>query len=147
MRIMDKTLFIFSSIPKVKYYGLCFTWVQNSKICQILPEKRNLLRGCLPVKNQWGLRTGDDGVGFRVYSQNTTPRRCSVVPKILSQVVPLSVDLRMFLELPTATNVLFPNPTPINVKVNYFHCLSYFFSNNIHKDQALLAQIKLCYIF
>ena len=27
MRIMYKTLFIFSSIPKVKYYGLCFTWV------------------------------------------------------------------------------------------------------------------------
>ena len=30
----------------------------------VLQEMGILLGGCLTVKNQWGLLTGDDGVGF-----------------------------------------------------------------------------------
>ena len=43
-----------------------------------------------------------------------TPKVVSVVREVtLSQVFPLSVDLTMFPELPTATKVLFPNPIPL----------------------------------
>ena len=43
-----------------------------------------------------------------------TLERLVVVGEVtLSQVDPLSVDLTMFPLLPTATNVLFPNPTPL----------------------------------
>ena len=43
-----------------------------------------------------------------------TPKGVSVVREVtLSQVFPLSVDLTMFPELPTATKVLFPNPIPL----------------------------------
>ncbi len=59
----------------------------------------------MTVKNQWGLLTGDGGDGFRVYSQNATPLRDSVVPEvILSQFSPLSVDLTIFPVRLTATN-------------------------------------------
>ena len=41
-----------------------------------------------------------------------TPKIVPVVGEVtLSQVFPLSVDLTMFPELPTATKVLSPNPT------------------------------------
>ncbi|SVD89064.1 uncharacterized protein METZ01_LOCUS441918, partial [marine metagenome] len=42
----------------------------------------------------------------------TSQRRFAVGEVALSQVEPLSVDLTMFPDEPTATNVLFPNPTP-----------------------------------
>ena len=43
-----------------------------------------------------------------------TPLRVFAVGEVtLSQEEPLSVDLTMFPELPTATKVLFPNPTPL----------------------------------
>ena len=43
-----------------------------------------------------------------------TPKVVSVVREVtLSQVFPLSVDLTMFPEFPTATKVLFPNPIPL----------------------------------
>jgi len=52
------------------------------------------------------------GLVFLSYSRNPTPFRLSAVGEVtLSQVVPLSVDLKMFPELPTATNVLFPKVT------------------------------------
>ena len=45
-----------------------------------------------------------------------TPKIVPVVGEVtLSQVFPLSVDLTMFPELPTATKVLFPNETPLRL--------------------------------
>ena len=44
---------------------------------------------------------------------NATPQRRFAVGEVaLSQVEPLSVDLTMFPDEPTPTNVLFPNQTP-----------------------------------
>ena len=52
MRIMDKTLFIFSSIPKVKYYGLV---VGEPNLYHNLEDFTRMwgfyLEGCLTVKN------------------------------------------------------------------------------------------------
>ena len=47
-----------------------------------------------------------------------TFQRLFVVPEVLlSQVVPLSVDVRMVPELPTATKVLFAKVIPLSVFV------------------------------
>ena len=60
-----------------------------------------------------GLLTGDDVVGFRIYSLKVTPLRLVVIGEVaLSQEEPLSVDLTMFPEAPIPTKVLFPNTTP-----------------------------------
>ena len=48
-------------------------------------------------------------VGFRIYSLKVTPLIPVAIGEVaLSQDEALSVDLTMFPELPTATNVLFP---------------------------------------
>ena len=53
-------------------------------------------------------------VGFRSYSLKVTPLRSVVIVEVeLSQDEPLSVDLRITPEEPTATNVLFPKVTPL----------------------------------
>jgi len=55
-------------------------------------------------------------VGFRSYSLKVTPLRSVVIGEVeLSQDEPLSVDLRIFPLCPTATKVLFPNPTALRV--------------------------------
>jgi len=49
---MNETFFIFSSIPKVKYY--CFVYYENTTytiIWKILQEWGILLGGCLTAKN------------------------------------------------------------------------------------------------
>ena len=52
-------------------------------------------------------------VGFRSYSLKVTPLRSVVIGEVeLFQDEPLSVDLRITPEEPTATNVLFPKVTP-----------------------------------
>ena len=52
MRIMDKTLFIFSSIPKVKYYGLVLGEHNIYHDSGVFYKKGGiLLGGCLTVKN------------------------------------------------------------------------------------------------
>ena len=51
MRIMDKTLFIFSSIPKVKYYGLVLGEPNIYHDSGVFYKKVGiLLGGCLTVK-------------------------------------------------------------------------------------------------
>ena len=51
------------------------------------------------------------GIG---YSEKETPYIVFPVGEVaLSQVDPLSVDLMMFPDTPTATKVLFPNPTAL----------------------------------
>ena len=53
------------------------------------------------------------GIG---YSEKVTPpSRFAVGEVALSKDEPLSVDLMMFPEIPTATKVLFPNSTPKRV--------------------------------
>jgi hypothetical protein len=52
MRIMDKTLFIFSSIPKVKYYGLVLGEPNIYHDSGVFYKCVGiLLGGCLTVKN------------------------------------------------------------------------------------------------
>ena len=52
MRIMDKTFFIFSSIPKVKYYGLVLGEPNiYHDLGRFYKEVGILLGGCLTVKN------------------------------------------------------------------------------------------------
>ena len=60
-----------------------------------------------------GLLTGDDVVGFRSYSLKVTPLISVVIVEVeLFQDEPLSVDLRITPEDPTATKALFPKVTP-----------------------------------
>ena len=73
---------------------------------------RILLGGCLTVKNQWRLLTGDEWGWFRVYSQNPAPQRSCDVPEVtVLKDNPLSVDRRMVPSVPPATKVLFPKVT------------------------------------
>ena len=52
MRIMDKTLFIFSSIPKVKYYGLVLGEPNIYHDSGVFYKNVGIvLGGCLTVKN------------------------------------------------------------------------------------------------
>ena len=52
MRIMDKTLFIFSSIPKVKYYGLVLGEPNIYHDSGVFYKCVGIiLEGCLTVKN------------------------------------------------------------------------------------------------
>ena len=54
------------------------------------------------------------GIG---YSETPTPNSKLAVGEVaLSQVDPLSVDLTMFPDSPTATKVLFPKVTPYRFK-------------------------------
>ena len=62
-----------------------------------------------------GLLTGDDVVGFRIYSLKVTPLRSVVIGSVaLFQDEPLSVDLTIFPPDPTATKELFPKVTPLS---------------------------------
>ena len=55
------------------------------------------------------------GIG---YSENPTPRRLFTVGEVtVLKDAPLSVDLKMVPESPTATKVLFPNPTALKTFV------------------------------
>ena len=90
----------------------CFTWFpiggQENPIYNInrfvLQEMGRIVEGCLTVKNQWELITGE----HEGYSLQVTPWSVSVVPEVLEdQEVPFE-EVRMVPELPTDTNVLLP---------------------------------------
>ena len=94
-----------------------YKWIRKT---QVIPEYvvfyKNvgiLLGGFLTCEELVGVtHRGMMGLVFLSYSRNPTPFRLSAVGEVtLSQVVPLSVDLKMFPELPTAKNVLFPKVT------------------------------------
>ena len=60
-----------------------------------------------------GVVTGEDVIGFRSYSLKVTPFISVVIGSVaLFQDEPLSVDLRITPEDPTATKALFPKVTP-----------------------------------
>ncbi|SVC99878.1 uncharacterized protein METZ01_LOCUS352732, partial [marine metagenome] len=62
-----KIFFIFSSIPKVKYYCFVLENPTYTRIWGILQECGVLLGGCLTVKNYvGGLLTGDDVIDLVV---------------------------------------------------------------------------------
>ena len=96
------------SFPVVIYFIILYN------IIRVVLQEIGILLGVLSdCEELVGVtHRGMMGLVFLSYSRNPTPFRLSAVGEVtLSQVVPLSVDLKMFPELPTATNVLFPKVT------------------------------------